>query len=258
MNMIKTGFARGLVFLVFAVMAAILAGCVTESSGGLPPPASTENRVRAQLDLARAYLEQRENSRAKPALSKALDIDPRNVEAHVLSAVLFHTENEFELAEFHYKTALRIEPDNAQALNNYGTFLYARERYADAAVPLRKLVLDTSYRARAQAFENLGLVQLRMGDDSLAEASFDRALELDFRQARATLELADIAYNRGDFDVAASRLLEFRTKARQNARSLCLTLKVATATGDNDLASSTALALNNLFPEQAARCQVSS
>jgi type IV pilus assembly protein PilF len=257
MIMIKTGLARGLAFLALAVMAAILAGCVTEISGGLPPPASTENRVRAQLDLARAYLEQRENSRAKPALSKALDIDPRNVEAHVLSAVLFHTEKEYELAEFHYKTALRIDPDNAQALNNYGTFLYSRERYADAIVPLDKLVRDTSYRARSQAFENLGLVQLRLGEKTLAEASFDRALELNFRQARATLELADIAYDRGDIGLATSRLLEFRTMAQQNARSLCLTLKVATATDDNDLASSTALALNNLFPDQAAQCQVS-
>ena len=257
MIMFKTGLARGLACLVLVVMVAIPGGCVTESSGGLPGPASTELRVRAQLDLARGYLEQRENSRAKPALSKALDIDPRNVEAHVLSAVLFHTENEYELAEFHYKTALRIEPDNAQALNNYGTFLYSRERYAEALVPLGKLVLDTSYRARSQAFESLGLVHLRLGELALAEASFERALELNFRQARATLELANIAYDRGDISSAASRLLEFRTMAQQNARSLCLTLKVAMATGDNDLVSSTALALNNLYPDQAVQCQAS-
>ena len=214
--------------------------------------------MQAQLDLARGYLEQRDFNRAKPALAKALEIDPGYVEAHVLSAVLFHAENEYELAEYHYKTALRIDPDNAQALNNYGTFLYARSRFDDAIVPLSKLVKDTGYRARSQAFENLGLAHLRAGNPAEAEAAFIRALELNFRQARATLELADMAYGRGDFAGAQARLLEFRTMARQNARSLCLGLKIATALGDADQVASNALALNNLFPEQAGQCQVGS
>lgn len=236
----------------------LAAGCVTETTGGLPPPAPTEERVQAQLDLARGYLEQRDLDRAKPALLRALEIDPNHVEAHVLTAVLFHAENEYELAEYHYKMALRLDPDNPQALNNYGTFLYSRGRFEDAIVPLSQLVKDTGYRARAQAFENLGLAHLRAGNRAEAEAAFVRALELNFRQARSTLELADMAYNRGDIRGAYTRLLEFKTMARQNARSLCLGLKVATAQGDADQVASNALALKNLFPDQADQCRVGS
>lgn len=239
---------------VLVVLLGLLSACITETTGGLPPPAPTEDRVQAQLDLARGYLEQRDFGRAQPALQKALEIDPRHVEAHVLNAVLFHAQNEFELAEFHYKTALRIEPDNAQALNNYGTFLYSRGRFEDAIVPLSNLVKDTGYRARSQAFENLGMAQLRTGAVDAAEASFQRALELNFRQAGATLELAEIAFNRGELQKAQSRLLEFKTMARQNARSLCLGLKVATGLGDEDQAASNQLALNNLFPAVADQC----
>ena len=70
-----------------------LSACITETSGGMPGPAPVEDRIAAQLDLARGYLENRDWTRAKAPLERALEIDPRNVEAHVLSAVLFHAES---------------------------------------------------------------------------------------------------------------------------------------------------------------------
>ncbi len=243
--------------LTFLVTLA-LGGCVTETSGGLPAPAPKEDRVTAQLDLARGYIEQRDLTRAKEPLERALEIDPTSVEAHVLTAIVNHAENEYELAETHYRRALRLEPRNSQALNNYGSFLYDQGRYDEAVLQLSKLVRDTNYRARGQAFENLGLANLRAGNAEAAEANFKRALELNFRQPRATLELADMAYGRGEYQQAAARLLEYKTMARQNARSLCLGVKVHTALGDADQVASNALALKNLFPKQADQCQAKS
>jgi len=241
---------------IVATVLGSLTACVTESTGGLPPPAPLEERVQAQLDLARGYLEQRDFVRAQPPLQKALEIDPRHVEAHVLIAVLFGVQSEKELAEFHYRTALRIDPDNAQALNNYGSFLYSQGRFADALQPLSRLVKDTTYRARSQAFENLGMAQLRLGQIDAAEASFERALDLNFRQPGAALELAEIAFARGDVELATARLLEFRSLARQNARSLCLNMKVAAHLEQQDLVASSALALKNLYPDVADQCLI--
>ena len=240
---------------VLITIAFTLSGCVTETTGGLPAPGTESERTKAQLDLARGYIEQRDFNRARTALDSALEIDPRNVEAHVLNAVLLHAQGEFELAEFHYKRALRLDPDNAQALNNYGTFLYSRGRFDDAIEPLARLVQDTGYRARSQAFENLGLAYLRAGRDEDAKAALTRALDLNFRQATAILELAELAFNDEDFAQAASLLSDFKAVARQNARSLCLGVKVAKATGNDDLMASNQMALSNLFPEQADQCQ---
>ena len=53
------------------VLVACVSGCVTETTGGLPPPASVEARVSAQLDLVRGYIEQGDLIRAKPPLAKA-------------------------------------------------------------------------------------------------------------------------------------------------------------------------------------------
>ena len=231
-------------------------GCVTESVGGIPPAASADERVRAQLDLARAYLEQGDLNRTRVALDKALSIDARSVEAHVLLAVVLQAESEFELAEGHFEKALRIAPRNSQALNNYGAFLYARQRYEDAIVPLRLLVEDTSYRARGQAFENLGFAYLRADKIGAAEEAFLRATQLNVRQPRSTLELAELAFERGDYETALARLLEFRLLAQQNARSLCLAIRVAELRGEADQVASSTMALNNLFPNQADKCQI--
>ncbi len=236
------------------ILSAALAGCVTESTGGLPKPAPKESRVVAQLDLARGYLEQRDFARARDPLERALEIDGQHVEARVLYAVLLQVEGEYELAEEHFRHALSVDPRNAQALNNYGTFLYTRGRYADALEPLSQLVRDTTYRARPQAFENLGLAQLKSDQREAAAASFQRALDLNDRQARSALELAHIEYDNGDMRRVDQYLKQYRGIARPNARSLCLSLKLAMAQGDEDLIASHGLALKNLFPQQAKRC----
>lgn len=242
---------RSLLLLSFVVGSLAAGGCVTQSEGGMRDPATPETRVQAQLDLARGYLEQGNTERARKALNKALEIDSRSVEAHVLLAVLNAAEGEDDLAERHFKTALGMAPRNAQALNNYGSFLYAKGRYQEAVQHFRTLVKDTDYRARAQAYENLGLAELRIGDVQSARESFSRSLQLSFAQPQASLELAQISYDAGDYQSASEYYDGFRSQARQTPRSLCLGMKLAQQAGDTDRMASYALALNNLFPDSA-------
>jgi type IV pilus assembly protein PilF len=244
--------------VLWLLVSALIGGCVTQSEGGMPDPAQPAARVQAQLDLARGYLEQGNMERARTALNKALEIDPRAVEAHVLLAVLNAAEGETALAEQSYKTALGIEPRNAQALNNYGSFLYGEGRYPEAVQYLRILVKDTDYRARSQAYENLGMAELKIGDDQAARESFGRALQLSFTQPQASLELAQMHYDDGDYEAAMEYYDGFRSQTRQTARSLCLGMKLSHEAGDTDRLASYALALNNLFPSsaEASECVV--
>jgi type IV pilus assembly protein PilF len=255
MNDVTTASRRA---IWLALSCLVLAACVTETSGGLPPPAPTAERVQAQLDLARGYLEKANFSSAKNPLARALEIDPRSAEAHVLTGFLYQGEQENDLAEMHYKTALSIEPTNSQALNNYGTFLFAMGRYEEALVPLRQLVRDPSYRARSQAFENLGLALRRVDQNGEAKSAFKRALELNFNQARSSLELAELAYEDGELKEAVEYYQTFRQLARQNAKSLCLGMKLGAAVGNADQVASYGLALKRLFPDQADECRVKS
>lgn len=231
-----------------------VAGCVTETTGGLPGPAPTEERVRAQLDLARGYMEKRDWVRAKAPLRKALSIDSQSVEAHVLSGVLFQAENESVLAEEHFRRALRINPSDPQGLNNFGGFLYSQKRFDEALVPLQQLVKNPNYRARPQAYESLGLAYMQLDRDLEARAAFERALELNFRLSRANLELAWLHFEGGDLQNAGEHFFLYNRVGRPTPRSTCLGLKLALANGDADQEARYRLSLNNLFKEQSEQC----
>jgi len=243
--------------LTGVLLAVFVSGCVTESTGG-PQVAPAENRVQAQIDLARGYLEQGNMERARTSLNKALEIDSRSVEAYVLLGVVNSAERDWGVAEKHFKTALSIDSRNAMALNNYGSFLYSRGRYDEAVRYLRLLVQDTGYRARSQAYENLGLAELKVNERAAARESFKRALQLSFSHPQSNLELAALAYEDGQVAQAASYYDAFRSMAPQTARSLCLGMKISQNQGDSDRMASYALALNNLFPDapEASECIV--
>jgi type IV pilus assembly protein PilF len=228
----------------------LLTACVTETSGVMQP-APKDTRLQAHLDLARGYLEQRDWTRARDPLKRALDIEPRSAEAHTLMAVLYQGQNEPELAEEYYRRALRHDPDYAMALNNYGTFLYAEGRFEDALVPLRQLVRDTGYRGRAQAYENLGLTELRVGNRERAMQAFERALSFNTVLPRSSLELAQLSFEDGDYESAARYYDMFRTRARQTPGSLCLGIRLARLSGDRDQQASYEIALKNLYPNSA-------
>lgn len=243
---------------LFLLLVLGVGGCVTQSTGGLPDPAGPADRVQAQLDLARGYLEQGNTERARAALNKAMEIDPKAVEAHVLLGVLNAAESEWGLAERNFRTALAIAPANPQALNNYASFLYSRGRYDEAVSYLRELVQNTDYRARSQAYENLGLAELKTGEVAAAKESFARALQLSFSQPQSSLELAQIAYDEGQIGMAIQRYDGFRSQAQQTPRSLCLGMKLAQESGNPDQLASYAMALSNLYPKsrEARECVV--
>jgi type IV pilus assembly protein PilF len=234
--------------LAAMLVALLVSGCVTE--GDTPrKPKPADERVQAQLDLARGYLEKRDIAKARRPLEQALEIDPGSVEANVLMAMIYQVEGEKKLAESAYRQALRSDPAHAMARYNYGTFLYGEGRYDEARKQLLVAVEDTTYNARAQAYEALGLSEVKLGDLELAEKSLQRALMLNAGQTRAMLELADLYYARGTYPPARQYYDAYaKLVPRQSARSLWLGIRIARVFDDANAVSSYALALKNLYP----------
>ena len=232
-------------------------GCITTRTGPLPEPGSSSERLQAQLDLARGYLSSGEFSRAREPLNRALELDRTSIDALLLMAVLHNNEGEPGLAEKSYLRALRIEPKNAQALTNYGSFLLNYGRYEDALKPLRKAVEDPEYYLRSQSYEYLGLAEKAAGNNAAAKAAFQRAVGLNREQARSALELAEYELLEGKVPEAQELYDQFRRYAKQNARSLCFGIQLAQAGANEDSLASYRLALKNLFPNsrEAHRCE---
>ena len=246
--------SRRLALGVVGVIMASVAGCVSEPSGTIAPPASRAERLEAQVNLARGYLESEAPARARAPLDRALAIDSNSADALGLYAVYFLREGEPRLAETYFRRALRSDPAHAPNLNNFAALLLSEGRYREARDPLRRLVGDTGYAGRARAFERLGDVARRLGDAAAARDAFTRALALEPSLQGAALGLAEIALAAGDLPTAARYFADAREQGAPTRESLCFGQRLAARTGDTDLAASQALALRSLYPNAADPC----
>ena len=235
--------------VVALALIVVLGGCVTTETGNGPKAGTQQQRVQAYLELARGYLEKHDYVNARRPLENALKVDPSSAEAHVLLASVNLGTGDKQLADKEYREALRYEPHNAMAQNNYGTFLFAEGHYKDAAQHLKIAANDPSYARRGQAYENLGLTQLKLNQPADAEQSFVRALMLNRLQPRSAFELADLYFKAGDFTRAKQYFDSFNSMAQPTARSLWLGVRLSRVLGDQDQLASYAMALKNLFPD---------
>ena len=168
-------------FLAYSLLAfaLILGGCVTTEERVFTNEASPQEALELRVELARNYIGQGDWENAKRNLKLAYEIDPRNPEVHEAFALVYQSTGEYELAEEHFKTAIKLDKNFSRARNNYAAFLYTQERYEEAAKQLEFVTRDSLYRARPNAFVNLGMCRLQLFDPQGAEAAFTRALTMD-------------------------------------------------------------------------------
>lgn len=231
--------------MVFAMLLA--SGCVTETKGPTQP-ANKEKQLQTLVELGVGYLRNGEYGRAKENLNKALEIDPKSPVAHNTLALVFQAEKEYEAAEQHFQRALRTDPDFTAGRNNYGAFLFERERYQDAIEQLKIASQDRFYQRRPWVFENLGVAYLQLNDMAAAEQAFERSVALNPDQSRALLELADIRYRQQRFVEARELYRRHARASQQSARSLWLCVRLARVFSNSNEEASCALALKNIFP----------
>jgi type IV pilus assembly protein PilF len=224
--------------LVFiAMMVLLLQGCVTETTGGFNVKKSDADALRDYLQLATGYLEQNDMVNAKRHLANAAAIDADNSQIHAIWGLVYAREGEPKLADASFQRALRQNPGDSKARNNYAAFLFSNNRFQDAYNELLKVVEDTAYDARPQAFENLGLAALRLEHVADAESAFTRALQLNPNQLRSSLELVNICLARKDISQARTHYRNFLTISQfynvpQTPRSLWTGIQLEAALGN--------------------------
>ena len=203
----------------------------------------------ANANLGLAYMERGEYQVALDKLKKALEINPDLPQAHHYIAMVYQKLGNVGDAEKHFERAVSLDGSDSALQNNYGTFLFAEGRYKDAKKELQRAADDPDYARRAQAFENLGLTELKLDETDAAKASFQRALLLNASMPRSHLELAQIEFSTGNFAAAKENFDRYNAMAKPTARSLWLGIRLSRVLHDQDQLASYALALRNLFPD---------
>lgn len=244
--------AKGFGIVSVLVAALVLGGCISTTESVFTEKADPQKALERRVELARQYIGEGNWKDAKRNLRIANEIDPNNAEVHEAFALVYQSTGEYEFAEESYKTALKLDKNFSRARNNYATFLYSRQRYAEAEAQLEIVVSDTLYKARPRAFVNLGLCRTMLFDAQGAEEAFIRALAMDRTNAIALLELAILRFDADDYATAQRYYGTYRTAVQQqSARGLWLGVRLSRETGDRDAEGSYALALSNLYPNSA-------
>ncbi|MFT5211971.1 MAG: type IV pilus assembly protein PilF [Flavobacterium sp.] len=232
---------------LLAVTMFLLSACVTTIKG---PQRKVDpvKQLEVLVDLGTGYLRNRQFGRAKSNLAKALEIDPKSVAALNAFGLVYQLEGEHALAETYFKRAVASDATNAMVRNNYGAFLYQQARYDEAAEQLKVAVDDRLYNRRAQAFLNLGISYLKLDQKAEAEKSLLRSVQLNGREPRALLELADLNFQQKNYVDAQRYYRQLENSGQTTSRGLWLCVQLSRVFDDNNKAASCGLVLKNVFP----------
>ena len=221
---------------VIATTVLVLSGCQTSSS--VPYKKDPAKSLQVRTQLAGQHLKNGDLDAAKRSLDQALEIDSRDSNANMMMGILLQQEGSklnLEKADSYFKRAISSDSSNAQARNNYGTYLYRLERYDDAIEQLSIAGAALGYEQRYLALENLGRVYLKTGNIVNAEKTFKQALSVNRDSTISMLELAEIFYLR-EQNAGATQLYEqfvHRVGSHnQSSRALWLGVRIARANAD--------------------------
>ncbi len=235
--------------------AAILAACVSSPGGGFESPGS-DTAARDYLALAMGYFEAGDLPAARLHLENARDNDAGQAEIDHIAALLAAADGDFELAEIHFRRALRLARYNSSLRNNFGVLLYSLKRDEEALTQFHMAAADESYPGRAHALENLGKALLRRQRPAQALEAFAGALSLNGELAVAALESSLIHRRRGN-QAEARRLFGDYLKIAErqglphSPRALLVGAEFARQSGNRDEVEEFGAILGKLYPETA-------
>jgi len=238
--------------VLWALSSLLMVGCTTTFTTDGVDEIRVDNQkiLDNRIQLALGYLSKGDHEGARQNLNKAMEVDSRSPELHDVWALLYQKEGELGEAEKHYKMALSYDPLFTRGRSNYGLFLLRQNRYEEAYLQFSKGAEDMGYPRRAELFYKVGIAALPLNKLAEAENAFTRAATLNPQLSAAYLELADLAYNRGEYPRAKQLLNQYNNiKDRPIPRGLWLGVRLEHSLGNQDAEASQGLALRHMFPD---------
>lgn len=220
---------RLLACVVFSLQ---LAACVTEttvvgSDRQIRPKMDQKEAARTRIALGINYLQRGDNAQAKFNLEKAKSLAPELAEVHNAMAYYYQQVAEFEAAETSYKTAIDLEPNNADSYNNYGAFLCQRGKYDQAEQLLLQAISRPGYIRAADSYENIALCRLEQKDFIQAKTYLDLSIKHNASRPSALFNLASVNYAMADLPAAQVLLDRMQSASQISPRSVLLGYLIA-------------------------------
>jgi TolB-like protein/Tfp pilus assembly protein PilF len=117
-------------------------------------------------------------AKARPAVARALELDPNLAEAHtVLGDIEFYFEWDWAGAEAEYRRAIALSPGNSDAHESYGAYLNSQDRLDEGLKESREAAkLDP---LSVGPFHDIAINALIRGDFAAAAEGFRHTIEIN-------------------------------------------------------------------------------
>jgi type IV pilus assembly protein PilF len=171
------------------------------------------------------------------------------LEAHNLRGLIYMRLNDAGLAEESFRKALQIDPQAASVAHNYGWLLCQQGRMPEAFRLFQAAIANPGYVDKAKSLMALGVCQSKAGQKLEAEASLQKAFELDAANPVIGYNLALMLYQRGEFARALFYVRRINNGEFANAESLWLGIRIERKLGNTEAASQLGLQLKKRFPQ---------
>lgn len=189
---------------------------------------TSDRRANVRLELAAAYFARGQHKVALDEIKQVLVARPDDEQALNLRGLVYAAMEEYGLADESFVRAVSASDGrNGDVLHNYGWYLCQRNRFNDAQARFEQALRLPAYRAVARTKLAQGVCFSRAGRLLEAEATLQKAFELDPGNPAINVNLAEVLYRRGDYDRA--RFYVRRVNAVEetaNAQSLWLAIRI--------------------------------
>ncbi len=211
------------------------------------------SKINVQLGIG--YYQRNNLEQANVKLVKALRQDPNSSQAHHAYAVLQNRFLEKEKAEKHFRKAIELDPENSEALTNYGAFLCQDGRYLQAEKMFLQAVQNPLYKNPEVAYTNAAVCLRKLKDDKKHLPRVKKYLQKALGQKNnfppALLNMAEVSLDEKNYDFARLYLDRYHLVSKPSARSLWLAIQNELAAGHTHKAAEFAKQLEQDFPDSA-------
>jgi type IV pilus assembly protein PilF len=227
-----------------------LAACSNNSGFKKAPPKET---AATDVQLAIEYMKLGKLASARDYIEQALTLDSGNANVQMTAGLVYERLNEMQKAERAYSASYRLGRGDPNIQNTYAGFL-CRTGKAQAGEKLfSEIAANPLYQTPEVALVNAGVCVAGTGDVVDAERYFNRALAVHPNLPEAMLQLANIAFDRGDGAQARDLVQRYLAVNPPTPEVLWLGFRAERKLGDSTAAAGYARRVQSEFPnsEQA-------
>jgi type IV pilus assembly protein PilF len=245
--------------LALAGLVVLLAACAARKpaeppdlrpqSTGTSSSTSPLERAKIHTELGVGYYENGQLGVALEELNVAVAADKGYAPAYNALGLVYMELKEDDKAERNFRQALKIDPGNSEAKNNYGLFLCQRGRTSDGIRQLLDALKNPLYSTPDIAYKNAGLCARKAGDTKTAEEYFIKALKLNPRQPQALYSMAEVAYLRDDYAGAKRYMTRYLAEVETaGPEALWLGARIENRLGDRTALANYGQQLRRRYP----------